>query len=113
MNKYFLLYIITSLFFFQTQAEELRRAGFFTHAAALYWQAEESGLGYALKSPSSENLASNSSIKNPTFDWDFGFKFGLGYRIPHDCFEFELQFTSFQTHTDAVRKSQDGDLFFQ
>ncbi|MBI2810793.1 MAG: hypothetical protein HYX67_08205 [Candidatus Melainabacteria bacterium] len=75
-------------------AQELTRSGFFTNATLLYWQAEEAGLGYAIET-------SSSKIKVPQFDWDFGFKVGIGYRIPHDSWDLSLQATSFQTHTDC------------
>lgn len=112
MFKYFIPYLITLPFFFHTHAEELQTAGFFFQASALYWQAEEGGLGYAVKSGPSGELSSDSSVENPKFDWDFGFKFGVGYRIPHDRWQLGLQFTSFQTHTDAEKKAKDGEVFF-
>ncbi len=96
--RLFLLYCSTALFFLRLQAEEA--PGFFTEVAALYWKAEVNGLSYAIESPSPANLSS-SSVKNPSFDWDFGFKAGIGYRIKHDAWEFLLRFTSLQTHTDS------------
>lgn len=112
MIRYFILHFITLSLFFHTNARELKDAGFFTHAAVLYWQAEEGGLGYALKSPSSDRLAPHSHIENPDFDWDFGFQFALGYRVPHDRWELGLQYTSLQTHTDAEKKANHGEVFF-
>ncbi len=110
MIRYLIAYITTSLAFFQLDAEELRPTGVFTHAAVLYWQAEEGGLDYAIKSPSMSRLAPHAKIEHPDFDWDFGFKLGLGYRVAHDRWAIDLQFTSFQTHTDAEKKTE--DVFF-
>jgi hypothetical protein len=112
MVKYFISHLIILSFFFHTHAEEPQRAGFFFQAAALYWQAEEGGLAYAVKSGSSGQLSSHSSVENPKFDWDFGFKVGIGYRVSHDEWNLGLQFTSFQTHTDAEKKAQGEEVFF-
>jgi hypothetical protein len=112
MIKGLIFYLSTLPFFFYTYAEELRKAGFFTEASALYWKAQESGLSYAIKSPSNVRLAPHSSIKNPDFEWDFGFKFEIGYRIPHDHWELGLEFTSLQTHTDADHHAKNSDVFF-
>lgn len=104
-------YLIPFSLFFPIYAEDLRRAGFFIEAAGLYWKAEEEGLGYAVESHVADNLAS-ASIKNPDFDWDFGFKFGLGYRVAHDLWETELLFTSLQTHTDTKKIGGEEKIFF-
>lgn len=112
MIRSIVAYLITLPFFCQLQTHELRKAGFFTYASALYWQAEEDGLSYAVKSPSSVRLAPKASVKNPHFDWDFGFRVGLGYRVAHDRWELDLQFTSLQTHTDAEVKAKGGEVFF-
>jgi hypothetical protein len=57
----------------------------------LYWKASEEGLAYAVLP---------SSIKEPQFDWDFGFQFALGYL--HNQWEALLRLTHFHTHTDAM-----------
>lgn len=94
-------YLILSTLFLQLSAD------FFTEAAALYWQAEQAGLGYAIKlSPSKR-----AQVKTPSFDWDVGFKAGVGYKVPHDTWDLLLQFTSLQTHTDAkVEADEKGTL---
>lgn len=88
-----LIYLTLFSFFFQVHANE----GFFTQAEMLYLQAEESGLCYAIE---------GSKAKNFTFEWDVGFNVGIGYRIPHDKWQMLLQFTSLQTHCDALKKGQ-------
>lgn len=112
MIRSLIAYLITLPFFFHLSAVELRKAGFFTDASVLYWQAEEGGLTYAVKSPSSVRLAPDAKAENPHFGWDFGFKAGIGYRFAHDRWEMELHYTSLQTHTDAEKKAKDGDVFF-
>ncbi len=88
------LHLTILLFFCQGYTQE---CGFFADASGLYWQAHENGLAYAVKSRSVENLAS-SKIKNPDFDWDFGFRVGIGYCFSHEEWNLLLQFTSLQTH---------------
>jgi len=106
--KTFLLHLITLSIFCHAQASN---CGPFVEASALYWQAEEEGLSYAVKSRSSDGL-SDSEILSPKFEWDFGFKVGLGYRIPHDHWEFLLQWTSLQTHCDHHAHGGSGHVLF-
>ncbi|MBS0620688.1 MAG: hypothetical protein JSS61_04430 [Verrucomicrobia bacterium] len=74
--------------------------GFILETDVLYWQADVGGLTYAIEE--------ESKAKNPEFEWDFGFKLGLGYALAHDDWELLLRFTSLQTHTDA---HHDGAVF--
>ena len=112
MLKHLISYFITLFLFCEPYAEELRKVGFFTNASLLYWQAEEEGLAYAVESGSTDHLAPHASVKNPKFEWDFGFKLGLGYRTSHDRWEWLLHFTSFQTHSDTEQSAHDGNVFF-
>ena len=107
MIKYILAYLTTLLLFFHAHAVELPHRGFFGQASLLYWQAEENGLAYAIKSTSPTHV--KGSAQNIPFDWDVGFNVGLGYRIPHDTWACLLQFTSLQTHSD---QEQSGSVFF-
>lgn len=108
---YIAYFSIVFVFIGNLYSEELSKKGFFTHAAIFYWQAHEEGLSYAVKSLSTNKLAPKSKIINPEFEWDFGFQLGIGYRIPHDRWNLELQFSSFQTHADE-EKEQDGQVLF-
>src|SRR5581483_1644219 len=110
MIKIFLCLSIFCLFS-RLDANELPQKGFFTQLELLYWQAEESGLSYALESSSSDNL-SHAKAKNFAFEWDVGFNIGLGYRLPHDCCQLLLQFTSLQTHCDTLKKTKEERFFF-
>jgi hypothetical protein len=109
MSKIFFLYLSTVFFFCHSYSGE---RGFFAEGAVFYWRASESGLSYAAKSSSEHKLAPDGKVENLKFEWDFGFKVGLGYRLPHDDWELKLQFTSFQTHTDNEKKARDGDVLF-
>lgn len=106
-----LIYLTSFCFFYQLHGNALPRKGFFTQAELLYLQAEESGLSYAVESSSPNNL-SHAKVKNFEFEWDVGFNIGLGYRVPHDRWQLLFQFTSLQTHADALKKTQQGKFFF-
>lgn len=83
-------------------------------AAALYWKAQENGLEYAVKTndPFHLNPTDKQRIKNPHFEYDIGFRVGLGYNIPHDTWDLFLTWTRFNTDADAhIRTSGDDGLF--
>ncbi len=112
MIKFVIAYLTILSFFFQKmQAQEAFPRGIFIEAAALYWQAQEGGVSYAVKSSAIDHLE-RAKIEKPDFEWDFGFRCALGYRIPHDLFGLKLQFTSLQTHTDDEKKSKTDQIFF-
>lgn len=83
----------------------------FVDASGLYWRAHENGLAYAIRSPSTHKLAPNSKVENPDFDWDFGFRIGLGYRFSND-YDLLLQFTSLQTHASSDTFAHHGEVLF-
>ncbi len=74
----------------------------FATADYLYWLAQEEGLSYAT------NLTLNSitnerkgKVENLHFQWDSGFRAGIGYRMPHDRWELFANWTHFITAADA------------
>ncbi len=78
----------------------------FLQGDVILWQASESGLGYAVTNNNSTTYVNGGSIRNPHFQWDWGFKVGAGYNIPHDGWDLFLDWTRFyasssDTHTSA------------
>lgn len=110
MFRFFILYLSTGFFFCHGYSEECCKRGFFTDAALLYWKAHEAGLSFAVKSESIDKLAPRAKVENPEFEWDFGFKLGLGYRFPRDRWALRLQCISFQTHADDGMKARNSDV---
>jgi hypothetical protein len=112
MSKRFFLHLITASLFFHSHIAALPRSGFFAQGALLYLQAEEAGLSYAIESRAVDRSLGKAETKTLKFDWDVGFNVGLGYRIPHDCWQLLTQFTSLQTHSDAERSAERDHVFF-
>ncbi|MES2122544.1 MAG: Lpg1974 family pore-forming outer membrane protein [Chlamydiota bacterium] len=78
----------------------------------LYWKAEENGLTYALKTSNATQspLSGKLSLKDPHFEWDMGFRLGLGYNIPHDEWDIYANWTRFYTdaHGHTHAKENEG-----
>ena len=86
-------------------------ANLFLTADWLLWQANETGLGFAVKTDTDSSITlGEGSVKSPAFTWTSGFRVGLGYNTPHDGWDLYLNWTWFQ---DKASKSlhTDGDDF--
>lgn len=78
---------------------------------ALLWQASEDGLNYAVKS-TSQNSVNNGRVKSPDFEWNWGFRLGLGFKLPHDQWDLFFNYTYMQAHARASASAPtDGALF--
>lgn len=87
---------------------------FFT-ADWLIWQAHENGLSYAVKAPSGHSADTalyKSSVKNMSFDWDFGFRLGLGWNLPHDGWDLYANWTWFQDDASETTTVGSGHVLF-
>lgn len=104
------LFYISSLTLFSSKVAAL--SSFFTEGSLLYWQAQEGGLSGVIKSSSPFQLTSHSSVKNPKFQWDVGFRLGVGYRFLANEDELVLRFTSLQTHTDQINEAKKEEALF-
>jgi hypothetical protein len=66
----------------------------------LFWQARETGLPYAIIANEPLILGvlpKKMTIKEPNFEWDFGFRLGAGYGLKRDGWDFFGQWTRFVT----------------
>jgi hypothetical protein len=72
----------------------------------LIWQAHENGLGYVVKNKGTTlpNL-SHSSIRDLHYDWDFGFRVGLGFNMPHDGWDIYANWTWFRDHAHGRQEA--------
>lgn len=85
-------------------------------AEALFWKACEDGLAYGTQvrvTPIGTNFRIDSRIKKPHFKWDTGFRLGLNYNLPCDCWGLAFYWTHFHTHTHSHHRSPatDTDYF--
>lgn len=69
----------------------------FVFAEWLYWQANETGLSYALNNPdfdiTDDTIMGSGYAAQPKFDWRSGTRLGIGYTFPHDQWESSLAWT--------------------
>jgi hypothetical protein len=71
-------------------------ANIFITGDFLYWQAHENGLSYVLKTQGSD-IGNNAKTKEMHFQYDPGFRVGLGWNTPHDGWDLYANWTSFVT----------------
>lgn len=83
----------------------------FTWTDWLYWKANETGLGYALNQEmfdvTNENIMGYGEVANPKFDWESGFRVGLGYNIPHDQWDLTSVWTWYDGKGSDSQESND------
>ena len=82
----------------------------FVTGEVLFWKAQEDDLQYAVKSDSSSTIR-HGRVKNPEFEWDWGFRAGFGYNTPHDHWDLYTNYTHFYTKAHAHDSGGDGVLF--
>jgi len=73
-------------------------ADLFIEGAVFIWQANETGLEYAMKwndFGTTANTSGSGDIKHPHSHWDWGFKIGAGINMPHDGWDLFAQWTRF------------------
>ena len=68
-------------------------------ADALYWYTSET-VDWADVVTSNQNVV-RDTFKTISFDWDPGFRVGLGYNMHHDQWDTQLTYTWFQTRATA------------
>lgn len=65
--------------------------GLWLDAEALYWQSDMGSMSYGIESKSTTTL--KGSVKNPHFDWNWGYRLGLGSKLPHDKWDLLVTYT--------------------
>jgi Legionella pneumophila major outer membrane protein precursor len=58
----------------------------------LFWKSNMGSMSYGTTSDSSTSI-DDGRVKNLHFDWEFGFRLGLGYRLPHDKWDLFVNYT--------------------
>ncbi|MBI2812039.1 MAG: hypothetical protein HYX67_14580, partial [Candidatus Melainabacteria bacterium] len=85
---------------------------------ALLWQANEENLTYVQRTNSAtSSLSTDHNLHDPEFQWDWGFRVGLGYNIPRDGWDISLFWTHMENHASGSQSAHlDGhgkDPFLQ
>jgi hypothetical protein len=62
------------------------------NAEMLFWQSNLGSSSYGTTSNSTTTI-SDGRVKNLHFDWEFGFRLGLGYKLPHDKWDLLVNYT--------------------
>ena len=62
---------------------------------ALFLQSNMGSLGFATTSESTTSIV-DGQVKQPHFDWEWGMRLGMGYKIPHDKWGLFLNYTYLQ-----------------
>lgn len=70
--------------------------GLYVTGDFLYWHMQQEGLSYAQSGFNGQR----GTVKRPDFGFEPGFKVGLGYLIPHDDWDFLMQYTWIKSHVN-------------
>ena len=70
----------------------------------------EGGLDFATKSGSSSAIR-NGRVHGLDFEWDFGCRLGVGYKVPHDKWDLFLGYTYIHAHARNEVNTQEGAIF--
>jgi hypothetical protein len=82
----------------------------FLYGDLLFWNAHENGLAVAVANKGSSANLSNSKTKTIHSEWDFGFRIGLGYNLPHDGWDLSLSWLRLNTYGRKHIRAH-GDTF--
>lgn len=94
-------------------AQEIKGFHLFLTGEFLWWKAEEDGLTYTYKTDNPTGLSSTNNIRleEMDFDWDYGYRVGGGFNIPHDQWDIYFCWTHLDT-SSRTHKNGDGDGLF-
>lgn len=83
---------------------------FFVKFDTLIWKGTRNHMDYAIKGDNSNGggLIENAKLHKMDFDWDLGFRLGLGYYLPCNGWDLSILYTRF--HTEASGSSHDSNL---
>jgi len=99
----------------------LQDYGFYVSADAILFHLYQDNSGYASIQPGVSGVGSGGPtppagfipFHSSNFNWDFGFKTGLGFYSPHDFWQTGFEFTYFQTQTKAQTAAGSGQSVLQ
>ena len=95
-----------------TARAEVDGQGWFFTADVLYWHAKVGGTEYAYSDQDPvASLPISGRSKDIDFEWDWGFRVGLGYNFEHDGWDIGAQYTYFDSNgSDSTRAGQNSSI---
>lgn len=84
--------------------------GLWFEADLLFWQSNVGSLDYAVDSKSTTRVT-HGHVKEPEFDWDWGFKLGVGYKMPHDKWDLFVNYTYVHAHAHGSTHKDNGAVY--
>jgi hypothetical protein len=84
--------------------------GFWLDGELLCWQSNMGSLDYGIDSDSTTSIK-NGHVKHPHFEWDWGFRLGLGYKLPHDKWDLFIDWTYVHGHAQGHAGGSDDVVF--
>lgn len=85
-------------------------SGVFITGDVLLWNAHENGLTFVAKSEDSSTL-SHATEYDPNFQWDWGWRAGIGYDYGHDQWDNYLNWTHIRNTAKRTISSKEDTLF--
>ena len=80
---------------------------------ALYWKPREEGLDYVIKNSTGATFINSGSVQRAEFDWNGGFRVGLGYCNPDCPMGFNAYYTRFTTSgCDCITTTSFPEVLF-
>jgi hypothetical protein len=85
----------------------------FITADYILWKAYEEGLAYAYDgvanapTPVNPSSASSGEVLRPKFEWESGFKIGLGNKFSHDGWDIYAQYTWLRSDAESDEEEED------
>ncbi len=76
----------------------------------LFWQANLGSLNYGVTSESTSSVK-DGRVKNLDFNWDWGFRLGIGYKMPHDKWDLFVNYTYVHGNAHGSAGSGHGVVF--
>ncbi|MGH2639422.1 MAG: Lpg1974 family pore-forming outer membrane protein [Rhabdochlamydiaceae bacterium] len=66
-------------------------------ADVLYMHATEDGVNYGIRQETNSSFI-DGQVKNISYDWNWGWRAGIGYNLPHDGWDMLLNYTWFRSN---------------
>ncbi len=87
-------------------------ADLFIFGDLIYWNSHENGLSYAIVNHGTSANLANAKVKNIHGKWNWGFRVGAGYNIPHDGWDVRLTWLRFTDNGIRHANFHDGNVVF-